>query len=67
MTDRLDEIYGFIRDYIAQHQRPPTLREIAKGCYTNTSTVLRCLDILEARGRLSREPGIARSLRLLDE
>jgi hypothetical protein len=33
----------------------------------NTSTVMRYLDILQARGRLTREPGIARSLRLLDE
>jgi SOS-response transcriptional repressor LexA len=67
MTDRLEEVYTFVRNYIAQHHRPPTLREIAKGCFTNTTTIIRYLDILQARGRLTREPGISRSLRLLDE
>ncbi len=67
MTDELtDNVYTFLREYIQQHHLPPTLREIAEGCYIGTSTTLRCLDRLEAQGRISREPGKARGIILLE-
>lgn len=58
-------IYKFIQSYVEQHGYPPSLREIAVGCYLGTSSVLRHLDKLEAWGRISREPGRARALKLL--
>ena len=61
-----DEVYNFIEHYIQQHGYAPSLREIAMGCYLGTSSVLRHLDKLEAWGWISREPGRARGMVLLN-
>ncbi len=60
-----EEVYAFVRDYIARHGRPPTLREIGDACFMSTSNVLRYLDRLEARGRIQRKRG-SRGIILLD-
>ncbi len=60
-----DSIYQFIRTFQSEHGYPPTLREISKACYTSHGNVVRHLDKLEAQGLVSREPGRARSIRLL--
>lgn len=58
-------VYAFIQDYVrAQRGRPPTQREIAEGCYMARSSVQRHLDILDARGLIVREPGMARGMYL---
>lgn len=62
----VENVYKFISDFIGQNGFSPSIREIAKGCYISTTYVLRCLDLLESQGRLTREPGKARSIRLLD-
>ncbi len=62
-----DAIYGFIKNYVKEHTYPPTLREIGRGCYLSTSAVTRHLDRLEQRGKIYREPGRARGIRLLDD
>ncbi len=62
-----DVVYDFIKDYIQEHAYPPTLREIARGCYISTSGVTRHLDRLEQKGKIYREPGRARGIRLLEE
>jgi repressor LexA len=62
-----DQVYIFVRDFIRQHGYPPTLREIAAGLYVGTTSVLRCLDILEARGRIFRKPRKSRGISLLDD
>lgn len=60
-----EAIYEFIVIYIEEHEYPPTMREIAKGCYISAGNVVRYLDKLEAEGRLIREPRKARGLKLI--
>jgi LexA DNA binding domain len=65
MSEKAEEVYAFIEDYMEQNSLPPSVRDIAKGCYLNISTVSRYLGILEAQGRLQRIPGKARGLKLM--
>ena len=64
LEDRLDCVYTFVRLYLQQHHFAPSIREIAEGCFISTSYATRCLDVLEAQGRLTRERGRARSIAL---
>lgn len=65
--DILEMVYTFVHDYIASHDGlAPSQREIATGCYINVAYVARYLDILEAQGRLIRQRGRARSIRLIE-
>lgn len=57
-------VYGFIYQYIQTQGYPPSLREIATGCFVGRSTLYRHLDRLEMGGYIAREPGRARSLAL---
>jgi SOS-response transcriptional repressor LexA len=66
LHDIVEDVYGFIGDFIKEKKYSPSLREIAEGCYISTAYVMRCLDILETTGRLTREPGKARSIRILE-
>lgn len=59
------EIYIYIREYInANNGLSPTVREIAKNCHMNISTVARYLDVLEAQERITRLPNTSRSIRI---
>ena len=60
-------VYLFIKAYIKEHTHPPTLREIAQGCYLSTSAVTHHLDRLEGEGKLFREPGRARGITLVED
>jgi DNA-binding MarR family transcriptional regulator len=60
----IEQVYAFIATYIHQHSNSPSLREIADACYLGRSTTYRFLDKLEAQGRILREPGQARNIRL---
>ena len=59
-------VYDFICLYLETHGYPPSLREISANCYLGRSTVIHHLDQLEARGRISRKPGRARSITVRD-
>ena len=63
----LEEVYCFLRAFIGEHGFSPSIREIARGCYLSAATSARYLDKLEARGRITRVPGQARSTRLADD
>jgi repressor LexA len=66
-TEPMTEIvYAFIRLYLDRHGYAPSLRDISTSCYLGRSTVIHHLDQLEAQGRISREPGRARSIVVLD-
>ena len=65
-TDLPTTVYAFLQSYIATHHRAPSIREIAAGCFMGKSTILRGLDILEARGQIERVPGQARSITLTE-
>ena len=60
------EVYAFVRNYIHEYRRSPTLREIGKACYISHTSVIRHLDKLEGMGWLEREPNMPRSMRLGD-
>lgn len=62
----LEAVYQFIRTYIHQRQMSPTWREIAEACHMSHTTVPRYLDRLEIQGRISWQPGLRRSIRLLE-
>ena len=62
----MDTLYSFIHAYIQDNGYAPSLREISKGCYLGRSTVMRYLDKLEARGRIHRADGKARSITLAE-
>jgi repressor LexA len=69
MTDNhieqtVENLYSFIQTYIQENGYSPSLREISEGCYLGRSTVLRYLDKLEAKGRITRAEGKARSISL---
>jgi DNA-binding MarR family transcriptional regulator len=55
-------IYDFLQHYIDYSRKPPTIREIAAGCFVSVGTVMRHLDKLEASGLIEREPTHARSI-----
>lgn len=67
IQSNIEVIYDFIAHYMHQHQRPPTIREIATACYVGTGTVVRYLDKLEAKGWITREEGKARGIMLTKE
>ena len=60
-----DEVFRFIKTYLKSHQQlSPSLREIAEGCHMHTSTAARYVELLAAEGRIERQPGRARTIRL---
>jgi repressor LexA len=62
-----EKVYVFIRQYTADQGHPPTLREMSAGVYMAMGTIIRCLDKLEAQGRIARKHGKSRGITLLDD
>jgi SOS-response transcriptional repressor LexA len=62
-----EDVLQYIRHSIEEHGWSPTIREIASGCFISVGSVIRHLDRLEARGRIIRELGQARSIRLVED
>ena len=60
-----EEVFQFIRRYIVEKGFAPTIRDISDGCYMSATNVIRYLDKLEAKGRISREPNKPRSIHIL--
>jgi len=61
----LRKVFKFIQSYIAQRHDSPTLREIGEACNLQMGKVLDAVTILEIRGKIEREKGVRRSIRLL--
>jgi DNA-binding MarR family transcriptional regulator len=68
MKDNTTElrILRFIQQYVREHTYPPSLNEIARGCYLSRSSVSRYIDRLQMQGRIARDFGIARGITLLE-
>ena len=62
-----ETVYNIVQAYVAEHGFPPTLREISAKVHLAPSGVSHYLDKLEARGRLTRQPGQARGIVLCGE
>ena len=67
LTQRQDDAYEFIRSYMREHRKPPTLKEIGNALgIRSTNGVFKLLKALEKKGYIEREEHTARGLRLVD-
>lgn len=65
LTERQQAILDFIRESIVSNQRPPTLREMMKRFgIASTNGVVCHLDVLEAKGKISRDAKHANGIRM---
>src|SRR5262245_14266400 len=65
LSERQQNMLRFIRGYIADHARPPTVREIGNAVgISSTSVVDYNLRILERDGHLKRERELSRGIEL---
>jgi hypothetical protein len=60
--DLLEIIFRYICDYIERVGYAPSIREISRNCYVSQSNLYRYFDLLEIQGRITRDPGRARSI-----
>jgi DNA-binding FadR family transcriptional regulator len=51
----LDRVYEFLCDYVDKHHESPSVKEIAYGIGKSRPTVQHAIEILEARGRVTRQ------------
>lgn len=67
LTDRQRLVLGVIRDYIAAHGYPPTLRDIGRIlAIRSPNGVLTHIKALEKKGFIRRDPIIGRTIVVLD-
>lgn len=67
-AQRADEVFTFIRDYIASENMAPSVREICDGLgIRSTSTVHRYLHRLESEGRIQMASGKNRAIVLTED
>lgn len=67
LSERQQDTYRFIRDYIARHGRAPLLQEIAAGLgISSRGVVHRYVQALEEAGVIELLPGRHRGIRLRD-
>ncbi len=67
LTESQNKIFNFITRYMAEHKRPPSVREIQKQMkYKSTNAVAEVLDALEQKGYITRRGG-ARSIEILQQ
>ena len=67
LTPRQLKIVRFIRDYVAEHEIPPTMQEIADHLGVSRPTVFEHIEALEARGAIRRQRSISRGIALAPE
>lgn len=68
LTQRQNEGYEFIRRFMREERKPPTLREIGEALgIRSTNGVSKLVRALEKKGYLEREAHAARGLRLVEE
>jgi len=67
LTPRQHEIVEFIRDYVAENDYAPTMREMADHLGVSRPTVFEHIEALEARGALSRQALRSRGIELAPE
>jgi repressor LexA len=66
MKDRPQTILKFMRDFIEEHDYPPSIRQIQEGCgISSTSVVDYNLKALEKLGYIRRDRDVSRGIELL--
>ena len=67
LSSKQQAIYRFIREFIRDHDYPPSIRDIQEGCnISSTSVVDYNLKALERMGFLRRDREVSRAIELLD-
>ncbi|MDM8519610.1 transcriptional repressor LexA [Anaerolineales bacterium HSG6] len=68
LSERQQNILGFLREFIIENGYPPTIREIGRAAnITSTSVVNYNLDVLQRLGHIYRDRTISRGIRLVQE
>ncbi len=68
LSDKQERILAFLSAFLAEHDYPPSIRDIQAGCaISSTSVVDYNLKALETRGRIRRDREISRGIVLLYE
>lgn len=68
LTQRQNEAYEFIREYMDRNRKPPTLQEIGDGLgIASSNGVFKLLEALEQKGWIKREKHAARGITLAKE
>lgn len=68
LTERQQEVFDFIRDFIEDTGFPPTLREMQDYIgVTSPNGILCHLKALEKKGFIAREGHTARAIRIIGE
>ena len=67
LTERQNQAYEFIRSYLRDYRKPPTLKDIGEALGIRSSNgVFKLLKVLEHKGYIEREKHVARGVRLVD-
>ena len=66
LTERQERILEFFEDFLDEHDYPPTVRDIQRGCeISSTSVVSYNIDILKREGLIRKHDGVSRGLGLV--
>ncbi len=66
LTARQAEVLAFIQSFLDEHEYAPSVREIGSHFDITPAGVQSHLAILERRGAIRRDLGVARSIRVLE-
>lgn len=66
-TPRQLAVETFIIRFFSEHGFAPSLRELAAEFKISDPAMKGLLDRMEARGRITREPGMTRTLQVISE
>ena len=67
-SDKQERILDFLREFLARHDYPPSIRDIQAGCaISSTSVVDYNLKALEAKGLIQRDREISRGIKLVGD
>jgi len=68
LSDKQTRIYTFLREFLSEHDYPPSIRDIQTGCgISSTSVVDYNLKALESQGLIRRDREISRGIVLVEE
>ncbi len=66
LTERQRQVYEALRDFIQENQIPPTVRQVGEMVgLRSTASVQRVLDVLAAKGWITRQKGAYRTVNLV--
>ena len=67
LSEKQQRIITFLRDFLEEHDYPPSIRDIQQGCdISSTSVVDYNLKRLEEKGLIRRDREVSRAIELLD-